>query len=89
METIKLSLRGRVQGVFLRKNIQMRARELGLTGWTRNEPDGTVTCVATGASSQLARLQAWLRSNPGSARIDEVEAESLPLETFESFRIAG
>lgn len=39
---------GRVQGVFFRDFVQRKAKELNLSGWVENEPDGTVQIVAEG-----------------------------------------
>lgn len=66
---------GRVQGVFFRDFAHTQAIALGLTGYVRNLPDGTVETVAEGARETLESLLAQLRVGPPSARVDRVEVQ--------------
>ncbi|MEO0557324.1 MAG: acylphosphatase [Bacteroidota bacterium] len=63
---------GRVQGVGFRRYVRGWARKMDLTGWVRNEPDGTVRVVAEGARPQLTRLARLLWGGPPPARVDDV-----------------
>jgi acylphosphatase len=65
---------GLVQGVFFRDSTRRRARQLGLTGWVRNLPDGRVEVVAEGERKSLEILVAWLHEGPEYARVAEVIA---------------
>ncbi len=69
---------GGVQGVGFRWSTRNRARELGLSGWVRNEPDGTVRVRARGADDALDALEGWLHRGPPSARVSEVMREEGP-----------
>ena len=60
---------GRVQGVGFRYATERRARELQLTGYVRNEGDGSVLVVAEGATDRLSELLAWLHQGPPGARV--------------------
>ncbi|ARA93036.1 MAG: Acylphosphatase domain-containing protein [Bacteroidetes bacterium] len=73
MKHVHLRVHGRVQGVGFRAYTARQARALGLTGWVRNEPDGTVQVVAEGDPSVLAAFVEAVRSGPGTARVDRVE----------------
>lgn len=53
---IRYSFTGRVQGVGFRATAQHLAAMLGVTGWVRNEPDGSVTMEAQGERDQLESL---------------------------------
>jgi acylphosphatase len=64
---------GRVQGVCFRAATQERARELGISGWARNLPDGRVEVLAGGPASALDEFRAWLDDGPPAARVDRVE----------------
>ncbi len=63
---------GRVQGVFFRDFVAKRAAELGLSGYVRNLPGGTVEVRAEGERKQLARLIDYLNVGPPVARVQKV-----------------
>ncbi len=64
---------GRVQGVFFRASARDKARELGLTGYVRNLPDGSVELEAEGDEQALQELISWCHRGPPEARVDRVE----------------
>jgi len=66
---------GDVQGVGFRYHVQRRAEEMGLAGWVRNRPDGSVEVVAEGGRATLGRLLELLSKGPGLADVDRVDAE--------------
>jgi acylphosphatase len=65
-------VRGRVQGVGFRYFTQAAAVRAGLSGWVRNNPDGTVEIAATGEVDALERLEQQIRHGPPGARVDQV-----------------
>ncbi|MHB8455103.1 MAG: acylphosphatase [Acidiferrobacterales bacterium] len=69
---------GRVQGVFFRAATRNEAQRLGLTGWVRNQDDGTVEVVACGAEQELGQLENWLWQGPPNARVTAVTREAAP-----------
>lgn len=75
LRRLRLRFVGQVQGVGFRWTSQGVARELGLTGWVRNEPDGTVTAEIQGAPSHVGaffpRMLEAYRSRPISYVVDE------------------
>ncbi len=79
---------GRVQGVGFRYFVARRARQLGLTGWVRNEPDGSVLVVAEGPEDKLQELLDSLYGGPPAARVEHVAYEfELPTGEFRDFSI--
>lgn len=81
-------IHGRVQGVFFRDSTRRKAEELGVRGWVRNRPDGTVEAVAQGEPGNLERLEQWFRDGgPRAARVERVEAQDVPEEGFADFRV--
>lgn len=70
-----LVIRGRVQGVWFRASTRDRARELGVTGWVRNRPDGSVEVVAEGGRERMQRLITWCHQGPEGALVTDVEVE--------------
>jgi len=82
MKRLELLISGRVQGVFFRADARRRARQLGLTGYARNLPDGRVEIVAEGGREELENFFRWCGRGPAAARVDEItprwsEAENI------------
>lgn len=71
-DAIRLVVRGRVQGVGFRWFVRERAREAGLHGWVRNNPDGSVEVVAAGAAAALDDLEAAVRQGPPGSHVTDV-----------------
>nr|WP_206208045.1 acylphosphatase [Ahniella affigens] len=70
---------GRVQGVSFRAATRLQALRLGLRGYARNRPDGTVEVLAIGPETGLAQLESWLWRGPVLARVDHVTMLEEPL----------
>lgn len=68
-----LTITGRVQGVSFRYATQREAERHGVTGWVRNEPDGSVAVHAEGPADAVARLVEWCRQGPPGARVERVD----------------
>ena len=69
---------GSVQGVGFRWFVARHARALGLAGFARNLPDGSVEVVVNGAEEALSALERLLRSGPAHAQVDQVERSAGP-----------
>ena len=87
MKTIRLTVKGKVQGVFYRASAKEMADRLGITGWIKNLPDKNVEIKATSADDLLQQFIAWCKQGPRRAIVDEVIIEEVPLEPFNDFRI--
>jgi len=72
VEQLHAVVRGRVQGVSFRHYTHLRATALGLQGWVRNLPDGTVEVTAEGEREMLEELLAFLHEGPSGARVINV-----------------
>lgn len=90
-KTLHAIVHGRVHGVFFRASTQDEAVRLGLCGWVRNLPDGTVEVMADGPPEGLHELLVWLHHGPGTARVDRVDVAWLAPEPDlpPSFSITG
>lgn len=79
---------GRVQGVSFRYYTQKRARELGLTGYVRNQWDGTVEVVAEGSRPAIDNLLSFLHVGPREAFVTQVDAGwPQPVGEFDQFGV--
>ena len=89
-EARRFVVRGRVQGVGFRWFVEHEAHVLGIAGWVRNKPDGSLEVLAMGSRDQLAGLRSRLREGPRAARVDDVEeSEAKPIPGLSAFRIEG
>ena len=69
---IHLIIEGRVQGVWFRDSTRREAVSLGVFGWVRNRPDGTVEVVAEGPEDQVGKLITWCNHGPPAAGVSQV-----------------
>lgn len=86
---IRAAVSGSVQGVGFREATVRRALELGLTGWVRNQPDGTVAVHAEGQEPAVEDLLAFLRRGPRLAVVGDLDVERVKAEGHEQFAIRG
>lgn len=85
---IHIVVSGDVQGVFFRAGTRSAASGLGLTGWVRNRPDGSVEVMAEGGRGALEKLLEWCGRGPAGASVSKVEHEWLAAGgEFSGFRV--
>ena len=75
-ETLKVLVKGRVQGVGYRASTVRQAHLQGISGWVRNQEDGTVQALIQGSPDQIDRMLEWMRHGPPAARVDELNTET-------------
>jgi acylphosphatase len=73
MKTVTVRVTGRVQGVWYRGWTEGEAARLGLSGWVRNEADGSVRALLHGPDGAVEEMLALMRGGPPAARVDRVE----------------
>jgi len=86
---VRLCIDGSVQGVGFRVWTRDRALALGVRGWVRNEPDGTVGVHAEGSSEAIDRLLVLLAQGPRGAQVGELSSTEVRVEGHEQFAIRG
>ena len=85
---LSATIQGRVQGVAFRHYTFRRAQELGVTGWVRNLPDGSVEGLFEGEYSAVAALVEWCRIGPPAAQVERLDVrEDTFSGEFDSFSI--
>jgi acylphosphatase len=89
MSQIALNIRvvGSVQGVFFRAWTAERARELGVAGWVRNAPDGSVEGHLEGDKSAVQELVDLLRQGPPSAQVETIDVQVSEPEGSRHFEV--
>ncbi|WP_027706544.1 acylphosphatase [Zooshikella ganghwensis] len=78
---------GRVQGVWFRGSTQLKAVQLGVTGYAYNLPDGRVEVVMCGDSQAVNSLEAWLSKGPPMADVQHIEVSEIPWEDYHEFGV--
>jgi acylphosphatase len=66
---------GRVQGVYFRQGTVEQARERGLNGWVRNNPDGSVEAVFEGDGRLVEEMVEWCGRGPAAAKVERLEVD--------------
>ncbi len=86
---VRLLVRGRVQGVWFRGATQEEAHRLGVAGWVRNRPDGTVEAEVEGTREAIDALVAWAHRGPSAARVTDVAIETIGTTGEQGFVVKG
>ena len=89
MKAVEVRVSGRVQGVSFRWSAQEQARSLGVGGWVRNEPDGSVLLHVEGEDDPVDALVAWCRVGPSAARVEDVAVRAGTPSGATSFEVTG
>jgi acylphosphatase len=86
---VSVRVTGRVQGVAFRWHTEEEARRLGVTGWVRNEVDGSVLLHVEGDEVAVNDLVAWCHHGPTSARVENVAVRAAAPTGATSFTTTG
>jgi acylphosphatase len=83
----RVVVEGRVQGVFFRDTCRREAQAREVSGWVRNNPDGTVEGAFEGECAAVDAMVAWMRRGPRAARVESVHVSAEEPEHLPGFRI--
>ena len=84
----RVIIHGRVQGVCFRLNTVRAASRIGVTGWVKNRPEGTVEAVFEGGDSELESIVEWCRVGDSPANVSKIElTREEPTGEFSEFTI--
>ena len=86
-KTFRYRVTGRVQGVGYRYFALTCAQSLGIAGFARNLPDGSVEVVAEGVVDAVLAFEEKLREGPAFARVEIVDKEPLAERGDQGFHI--
>jgi acylphosphatase len=87
VETVRIVVTGRVQGVGYRAWFQEEAEELELSGWVRNRTDGSVEALVHGDKNKIDDLIKAAHRGPTLSRVDKVTVEAAKYDGISGFRI--
>lgn len=83
----RVIVHGRVQGVFFRDTTRRTAESRGVSGWVRNNPDGSVEAVFEGAEEAVDSMVRFAREGPRGAMVEHVEVRDERPEGQTGYRI--
>lgn len=84
---MRVVVQGRVQGVCFRAATRAEAERRGVTGWVRNQPDGSVEAVFEGSHQHVDAMLAFVRQGPPAASVSDVASSDCPPEGSQDFEI--
>lgn len=88
MKAIRVIATGKVQGVCYRESTRAEANRIGVAGWVRNLPDGSVEAVLQGDLQDIEQLVNWMEMGPQFAIVEKLEVEDIEIaELFSSFSV--
>jgi acylphosphatase len=73
--SVRLLIKGKVQGVYFRFNMQEVAKKNHVVGWVRNLPDGNVEAFIEGKKEDVKLVVGWSKVGPANARVDDVKMD--------------
>ncbi len=82
----RIVFHGRVQGVGFRYTAKYLAQSMGLTGWVKNEYDGTVLMEVQGRESLIFKLMEGL-NNRMYIQIDWIDSKDISVKEERGFRV--
>jgi acylphosphatase len=83
----RVTVHGRVQGVFFRDSARERAQAHGVSGWVRNCADGSVEAVVEGSPEAVERVVRFFRTGPPRARVEEIDVRDETPEGLTGFHV--
>ena len=78
---------GRVQGVGFRYSAYRVARSCNVTGWVRNDVDGSVEVFCEGDPGNVSKYRRWLQKGPPGSYVREVRVQETPAKGYTDFSI--
>lgn len=87
MQTVSITVTGKVQGVFFRKYTKEAAGKIGVTGFVKNTSGEEVYIEISGSEAQIKEMILWCHKGSPWSKVSEVKVGTLSLKHFEDFRI--
>ena len=88
VKRVHVIVEGRVQGVFFRAFTRDEAVGLGLFGWVRNRPNGSVEAIVEGKKTAVEKMLHWFHLGSPNSIVETVHAtEESPVGNFSTFEI--
>ncbi len=87
MKHLNVTVTGRVQGVYFRASTREVAESLGITGFVKNQSDGSVYLEAEGEEDTMNYFLLWLKRGPRASRVENLECTESKVKNMSGFEI--
>jgi acylphosphatase len=87
MVRYRVTVSGRVQGVWFRESCRREAEAADVAGWVRNRSDGTVEAALEGDRPDVERVLDWMRHGPPRALVAAIDVTAEPPEHAVGFLV--
>jgi len=88
MKRIRVIILGKVHGVSFRASAKEKADSLGISGWIKNNQDGTVEAIFEGEEKKIEEILSWCRKGPVHAKVKNVKvSEESYKGEFKDFKV--
>ena len=84
---VEIIVKGKVQGVYFRKSTKEIATLLGVRGFVKNLPNGSVIITALGNTTSIDKFIIWCKTGPPAASVSHISIKENENEQFQSFEI--
>jgi len=87
MKTLKVHISGTVQGVFFRKFLEEKAKELNIRGFCRNLEDGRIEVAIEGRDENVSKMLEYCKKGSPHSKVDNVKMQEIKHQGFEGFKV--
>jgi acylphosphatase len=84
---LAITVKGKVQGVYFRRDTQLEAQKLGVLGTVANQENGSVYIEAEADENVLTQFVSWCHEGPELASVIDVQTVEGPIKNFTSFEV--
>jgi acylphosphatase len=89
IKNLRVTVSGKVQGVFFRANVKKVADIIGVKGFVRNEANGSVFVEAEGEDEMVNKLITYCHHGPDGATVEKVSITLGEVKNYDSFEVHG
>lgn len=87
-KNVHITINGKVQGIWFRANTKQKAEQLGITGWVKNIPNGSVEAIFEGEENCIKEMIDWCQHGPPQAKVENIEIKEQSITNgFDEFLI--
>lgn len=87
IRSVKINIYGKVQGVGFRYSALQKANEMGISGFAKNRPDGSVYIEAEAEPEIIEQFVEWCKRGPSWSRVDNLIVTDITFNNYRNFCI--